>query len=278
MSDIVLQPAPAPSKRRLGGRGTGRRVRFALLGLGGWITFVAAWVFSSEVLLTPFILPGPGTVVDAMWGILTSGELFEHFQWSLIKILVGFGCAVLLGLPIGYLMGSSRWWKSFFHLPVTVAGNVPGITYAVMALVIFGIAIEGPILAVALISMPYVALNVAGGVEGIDRDLVKMSEAFGRSKREIVRHVVIPTVVPFVFAGVRLSFAIAWKVEALTEVFGSSNGVGFMIRHSYDQFSVTDMLAWMFFFVLFMVLVERAILQPTERRLFRWRPTEGAAA
>jgi NitT/TauT family transport system permease protein len=278
MSDVTLQPAPAPSRQRWGGFAGGRRARAVLLGLGGWITFVAAWVFASNVLLTPFVLPTPSAVLDTMWGIATSGELFEHFQWSLMKILVGFGCAVLLGLPIGYLMGSSRWWKSFFHLPVTVAGNVPGITYAVMALVIFGISPGGPILAVALISMPYVAYNVAGGVEGIDRGLVNMSEAFGRSRKEIVRHVVVPSVVPFVFAGVRLSFAIAWKVEALTEVFGSSNGVGFMIRHSYDQFSVTDMLAWMFFFVLFMVLIERLILQPTERYLFRWRPAEAANA
>lgn len=278
MSDVVLQPAPAPTRRRARGLLSSRRALYGLIALGGWAAFVAAWAFTSNVILTPFILPTPTSVLDTMWGIVTDGQLFEHFQWSLLKILAGFVCAVILGLPIGYLMGSSRWWKSYFHLPVTVAGNVPGITYAVMALVIFGIAIEGPILAVALISMPYVAHNVAGGVEGIDQGLVKMSRAFGRSRTDILRHVVVPTVVPFVFAGIRLSFAIAWKVEALTEVFGASNGVGFMIRHSYDEFSVTDMLAWMFFFVIFMVLVERLILQPTERRLFRWRPSEEATA
>jgi NitT/TauT family transport system permease protein len=143
--------------------------------------------------------------------------------------------------------------------------------------VIFGIGLEGPILAVALVSMPYIALNVAAGLEGIDANLITMSRAFGRSRKEILRHVLIPTIAPFVFAGVRLSFALAWKVEALTEVFGSSNGIGFMIRRSYQLFSVVDVLAWTALFVIFMLLLERLVLVPLERHLFRWRPQEASS-
>jgi NitT/TauT family transport system permease protein len=147
----------------------------------------------------------------------------------------------------------------------------------VLALVIFGIGLEGPILAVALISMPFIALNVAAGLEGIDSNLIMMSRAFGRRPNDIFRHVLIPTIAPFVFAGVRLSFALAWKVEALTEVFGSSNGIGFMIRRSYQQFSVVDVLAWTGLFVIFMLLLERLVLLRLERYLFRWRPQEASS-
>ena len=252
----------------------GRRARQAALVVAGWLAFLGFWTYASNNLVNPFILPTPAKVLDEMWTIVSTGELFEHFQWSLMKTFVGFGLAVAIGLPIGMLMGTSRWWRAYFHMPVTIAGNIPGITYAVLALVIFGISLEGPILAVALISMPYIAINVAAGLDGIDRGLLQMSHAFGRSGRDILRHVLIPTVIPFVFAGVRLSFALAWKVEAITEVFGSSNGIGYMIRHSYDQFSVAGILAWMFFFVIFIVLMERFVLQPVERHLFRWRPAE----
>jgi NitT/TauT family transport system permease protein len=249
----------------------GRRARQGALVVAGWLAFLGFWTYASNNLVNPFILPTPAKVLDEMATIVSSGELFEHFQWSLMKTFVGFGLAVVIGLPIGMLMGTSRWWRAYFHMPVTVAGNIPGITYAVLALVIFGISLEGPILAVALISMPYI---VAAGLDGIDRGLLQMSHAFGRRGRDILRHVLIPTVIPFVFAGVRLSFALAWKVEAITEVFGASNGIGYMIRHSYDQFSVSGILAWMFFFVIFIVLMERFVLQPLERRLFRWRPAE----
>jgi NitT/TauT family transport system permease protein len=273
MSDVAL------GRQRVHGHrfAVSRRWRRAALVVAGWLAFAGFWTFASHNLVNPFILPTPAKVIGEMGDIVASGQLFEHFQWSLLKTLAGFGLAVAFGLPIGFLMGSSRWWRSFFHLPVTVAGNIPGITYAVLALVIFGISVEGPVLAVALISMPYIAINVAAGLDGIDRGLVKMSHAFGRSSRQIMRHVLVPTVVPFVFAGVRLSFALAWKVEAITEVFGSSNGVGYMIRQSYDGFSVAGILAWMFFFVVFILLMERFVLQPLERRLFRWRPKEARA-
>jgi NitT/TauT family transport system permease protein len=264
-----------PLEGRRGRRiAVGRRARQAAIVVAGWLAFAGFWTYASNNLVNPFILPTPAKVLDEMWTIASTGELFEHFQWSLMKTFVGFGLAVAIGMPIGMLMGTSRWWRAYFHMPVTVAGNIPGITYAVLALVIFGISVEGPILAVALISMPYIAINVAAGLDGIDRGLLQMSHAFRRRGRDILRHVLVPTVIPFVFAGVRLSFALAWKVEAITEVFGASNGIGYMIRQSYDEFSVAGILAWMFFFVIFIVLMERFVLQPVERRLFRWRPAE----
>jgi NitT/TauT family transport system permease protein len=273
MSGAVVS-GPRVERRDQRGAAIWRRARQAALVVAGWLAFLGFWTYASNNLVNPFILPTPAKVLDEMWTIVSTGELFEHFQWSLMKTLVGFGLAVAIGLPIGMLMGTSRWWRAYFHMPVTVAGNIPGITYAVLALVIFGISLEGPILAVALISMPYIAINVAAGLDGIDRGLMQMSRAFGRRGRDVLRHVLIPTVIPFVFAGVRLSFALAWKVEAITEVFGASNGIGYMIRHSYDQFSVAGILAWMFFFVIFIVLMERFVLQPAERYLFRWRPAE----
>ena len=272
MADVALE-RPATRIPRL----TPRRLKTAGAVVLGWAGFFAVWAFASEVLFNPYLLPGPIAVVEAMGTIITSGEAVEAFRASLGKIFAGFALGVALGLPIGFLMGRSPYWKAFFHDPVVVAGSVPGITYAVLALVIFGIGIAGPILAVALISMPFIALNVAAGLEGIDRGLITMSEAFDRRRKDVLRHVLVPTIAPFVFAGVRLSFALAWKVEALTEVFGSSSGIGFMIRRSYQLFSVVDVLAWTALFVVFMLLLERLVLLRLERRLFRWRPQEAPA-
>jgi NitT/TauT family transport system permease protein len=277
VSGAVVSGSPLEGEGRARRITVGRRGRQAVLVVVGWLAFLGFWTYASNNLVNPFILPTPAKVLEEMRLIVSSGELFEHFQWSLMKTFVGFGLAVAIGLPIGMLMGRSRWWRAFFHMPVTVAGNIPGITYAVLALVIFGISLQGPILAVAFISMPYIAINVAAGLDGIDRGLLQMSHAFGRRGRAILRHVLIPTVIPFVFAGVRLSFALAWKVEALTEVFGSSDGIGFMIRRSYQLYSVTDVLAWTGLFVIFMLLLERLVLVRLERYLFRWRPREAAA-
>src|SRR3990172_13308318 len=140
-----------------------------------------------------------------------------------------------------------------------------------MALVILGISILGPVISVGLVSMPYVAINVAEGLDSVDRRLMQMSDAFSRRRVGGVRHVLVPSVAPFAFAGVRLSFALAWKVEQLTEVFGSSSGIGFQIRVEFEDFSISGMLAWVLLFIVFMILVERFVLVRLERYLFRWR-------
>ena len=242
----------------------------------GWGGFLALWAFISIVILDQFTLPGPIKVGNAMWDIVAKGQFFDDFAASISKTFMGFGLGVAFGVPVGYLMGRSRYWKAFFHDGVVGAGSVPGITYAVLALVVVGTGYLGPILAVGLISMPFIALSVAEGVEGVDQNLVRMAVAFRRNDSQIARHVMLPSIMPFVFAGVRLAFAIAWKVEALTEVFGSSNGVGFQIRFAFQSFSITNVLAWTLLFILFMLLTERA-LALMERRVFRWRTWEQAA-
>ena len=242
----------------------------------GWVGFLALWAFVSRFVLDEFILPGPAKVGAAMWEIVVEGQFIDDFVASISKTFMGFGLGALIAVPVGYSMGTSRYWKSFFHDGVVGAGSIPGITYAVLALVVFGTGFLGPVLAVAFISMPFIALSVAEGVEGVDRNLVSMARAFRRSDTQTSRHVVVPSIAPFVFAGVRLAFAIAWKVEALTEVFGSSNGVGFQIRFAFQAFSITNVLAWTLLFIIFMLLIERG-LAVLERRVFRWRTWDRTA-
>ena len=245
--------------------------------LVGWIGFVAVWWFASAFVFGEFRLPPPLDVARVMGDIVTSGGFGRHMTASVIRVFQGFALGVLIGTPLGFLMGRSSYWNAFFHAPVVIAGSIPGITYAVMALVIFGLAPVGPVVSVALISMPYIAINVAEGVRGVDRNLVNMSAAFKRTEAQVFRHVQVPSVLPFIFAGVRLSFAISWKVGQLTEVFGSSKGVGFQIRRAYQLFDIPSMIAWVTLFIIFMVFLERFVLVRIERRMFRWRHWEREA-
>jgi NitT/TauT family transport system permease protein len=224
--------------------------------------------------LPPGVLPSPVEVLVLMWEIVVSGAFASNFFASVGKTFVGFLVAIAVGAPIGYLMGRYTYWRAFFHDGVTVAGTIPALTYAVLSLIVFGISDLGPILAVALVSVPYIAINVAEGVRGVDQSLVKMSQAFQRSPQQIRRDVFIPTLVPYIFAAIRMSFAVAWKVEALTEVFGGTNGVGFRIRSEYQLFNIDGVLAWMCLFIVFMLLVERLVLRQFENRVLAWRPEE----
>jgi NitT/TauT family transport system permease protein len=283
MSNTVISESTAPpavtwqegeeQARRASAR-TKRR-HLALL-VAGWAAMLGIWQVAAYYL--PFgTLPNPLEVSVEMWEIVASGALVSDFLASVLKTFAGFGVAVLIGAPVGYLMGRYNYWRAFFLDGVTVAGTIPALTYAVLSLIIFGLSNLGPVLAVALVSTPYVALNVAEGIRGVDQDLIRMSQAFGRNPQQIRREVYVPTIVPYLFAAVRMSFAVAWKVEALTEVFGGTNGVGFQIRTEYQLFNITGVIAWMALFIVFMLLIERLLLRKLEKRVLAWRPEERAA-
>lgn len=256
---------------------TMRRWRRAGILALGWVAMYALWEFGSWWFGSR-LLPRPHEVLSAAIDIVESGNFATDFSASVLKTFAGFVVAVAVGAPVGYLMGRYNYWRAFFHDGVTVAGTIPAIVYAVMSLIVFGLSNLGPIVAVALVSAPYVALNVAEGIRGVDKSLITMSEAFGRTPRQIRREVLIPTIVPFVFAAVRMCFAVAWKVEALTEVFGGRNGVGFQIRTEYQLYNIGAVLAWMALFIAFMLVIERLVLAKAEARLLAWRPEERSSA
>jgi NitT/TauT family transport system permease protein len=239
----------------------------------GWVGFLGLWWALSAWLGSEARLPSPPRVFQEIL-IILEGDFWNQFWASIVRVGAGFVAAVLIGTPLGFAMGRSRYWGNFLQAPVVVAGSIPGLTYAVMAFVVFGISFWGPVLAVGLISMPYVAINVAEGVRGVDRGLIDMSTSYGRTERQVFRHVVVPSVLPFIFAGVRLSFSLAWKVGTLTEVFGSSKGIGFQVRRNFQLFNMPAVIAWVLLFIVFMLLLERLVLVRMERRLFRWRQWE----
>lgn len=271
---MVLAAQESLEERLAGVAARARRQRLLAVIAGG-VAFVAIWWMVAALVGADIRLPSPLRVLREM-GAIIGGEFWPHFLASIVRVLAGFAASVAIGTPIGYLMGRSVYWRNFLQGPVIVAGAIPGITYAVMMLVVFGVSFYGPVVAIGLFSMPYVALNVAEGVAGVDRGLVDMSRAYGRRQRQITEHVILPSVLPYIFAGVRMSFSLSWKVGQLTEVFGASRGIGFQVRRNFQLFNSAAVLAWVLLFIAFMLILERFILLRIEKRLFRWREAEEA--
>ena len=265
-------------------RTTSARWKATAYSLLGAISFLVVWQLASQYTRTEFdLLPSPLEVVSRMGDYIFGNEaegippgwVFVNFWETFRKTLYGFAGALILGVPIGILMGRYRYAKSFFFDFVYLAANVPLIVYAILGLLIFGIGDTGPAFVVGLLVLPVITLNVAAGVEGVDQNLLAMSRSFGLPTQSALRHIVVPSLSPFLFAGSRASFAASWKLAALAETFGGTTGVGVQIRKAFQGFSVTDMLAWMMFFVIFVVVIERMVLMRLERWVFRYRLRRG---
>jgi NitT/TauT family transport system permease protein len=236
----------------------------------GYVVLLGVWQYASGRWVDPFALPMPATLVAEMREIIESGQFLLHFGSTLRKIAAGLTIAFVVGSLVGILM-TRPWADAFFRDWVIGLLNTPGLIFALIAAIIFGLNSVGPIVAVVVTSFPFVTVNIAEGVRALPKDLIDMGKAFDVTERRRLRQIIIPFLAPYTFAAVRYGFSIAWKIATLTEVFGGSSGIGVMLRTEQQMGSIRGMLAWIFFFFAFALLLE-ALLQLGMRRYFRWRP------
>jgi NitT/TauT family transport system permease protein len=248
-----------------------RRRRYLLWRVGGYLLFVGAWAFVSS-LTEPYILPSPLEVLREMGEVVRRDDFWVNVFATLRHLAIGFTIAFVLGTAIGIAMGRSAYWDGFFRDYVMLTLTTPGLVFALICVMIFGLSGLAPIVAIVLTSFPHITVNVVEGVRAIPRDLTDMASAYGVARSTRIRHIVLPAIAPFLFTAIRYGFAIAWKITALTELFGQTDGVGIQIRVEFLFFDIAGVLAWAFFLVGFALVMERLVLQRLERRFFRWRP------
>jgi NitT/TauT family transport system permease protein len=235
------------------------------------ILFLVVWQVVSIVSNTGLV-PTPIRVLNVMIDAVASGLFFKHLAISMVRILSGFAAAMLVGSVMGILMGSRKFWDDFFSDVVVLGLSLPGLVYALLSIVIFGLGLTAPIVAIVAASFPFIAVNVREGVRSLDKDMLDMCQAYRVSRVNIITRVVLPSLVPFFLAAIRTGFTITWKVAVLTEVVGATSGIGYMIAISFDSFSVRGIIGWAFLFGAVMLIIEYAILVPSERHFARWRP------
>lgn len=247
----------------------------------GWAVFILVWYLASYLvtrLRGTALLPPPHTIVDRAWELITGGGFSSSLISSITRLLGGFLLALAVGAVLGLVIAYNDWWRNLLQGPLQLITSLPTISLAVLALILFGISPLGPVLVTMLVALPYITRNVAQGITGVDRKLIVMSEAFGRTRQQIVKDILIPSSVLSTLGGARVAFAVAWRMELLAEVFASSQGIGFQIRRSFESYDTQALLAWTAMFVAVMLVFENLVLRRIDRWAGRWRMQEWGAA
>jgi NitT/TauT family transport system permease protein len=235
------------------------------------VAAVAVWGLLS-LTLPPEIFPGPLETTRALWGEMAGGRVGTDVVMTLLRVGAGLVLALLLGVPVGILMGMSRRAETVLDVWVVVGLTVPSLCYAIVAFMWFGLNEGAAILAIAVTAAPSITINIWEGVKNIDTKLVAMARVFEASRPAIVRRVLVPQILPYVMASARFGLGIIWKITVLVELIGRPNGVGFKLFYWYQLADMRQVLAWTLLFTIIMLAIELLILKPIERYLFSWRP------
>lgn len=231
------------------------------------------------------IFVAPHTVFRFMWNELTldtllsrgqtDSNVYKMFGITLFRLFTGFAVAMVLGTVIGLAMGLSKSVNAFFHDWVMAILAMPALVWGLFLGLVFGFGHQAPIYAAILAGIPFVIVNVREGVRNTPKELFDMARAFGVEQNRITRNVLLPSLMPFMFAAVRYAFSVGWKGLVIAEVFGSDVGMGWTIKYFYDAHRTQGVIGYGLFFVIFALILERLVFEPLATRAFKWRPQLG---
>lgn len=242
-----------------------------MLKLASMVGAVIFWGLLS-LTLPPEIFPGPIETARTLWGEISGGSVWKDLAMTMLRVVAGLLLAMLMGVPVGVLMGLNRRAEAVLDVWVMIGLTVPSLCYAIMAFMWFGLNESAAIIAIAITAAPSITINIWEGVKNVDTRLVAMAKVFEATRLTIIRSVLMPQIMPYVMASARFGLGIIWKITVLVELIGRPNGVGFKLFYWYQLADMRQVLAWTLLFTIIMLMIELLILKPIERRIFAWRP------
>ena len=178
---------------------------------------------------------------------------------------------MVIGVLIGFLMGSHRKTNLVFDPWLLFFLNLPALIVIILAYIWMGLTEIAAITAVAVNKIPNVVVTIREGVRAMDRNLEQMADVFGFGRWKKLRHLILPGLAPYITVAARSGIALIWKIVLVVELLGRSDGVGFQLHLYFQLFDIAAIMAWGLTFIIIMQAVELLCIQPFERHVNRWR-------
>lgn len=207
---------------------------------------VALWWATTTVLPAADSLArqfAPQQVFPAMLELLDRGVLLPDIGLSLWRLLIGLLIAVVLGFPLGLLIGLSLTAERAANPIVAFLRMISPLSWAPVAVMVFGIGNEPVIFLIAIAAIWPIVINTAAGVKSIDPGLVEVARSFHATRTEVLTAVVIPAIRGNVQTGIRVALGIAWVVLVPAEMLGVRSGLGYQILNARDQLAYDQVAA-----------------------------------
>lgn len=223
-----------------------------LITLVSLLVLVAAWEwFGRDV--NPVFGSYPSAIAVAFWDLLRSGKLIAALLESLQPFVVGYGLAIVLGVPLGLVVGRFRTMEAALGIYVTAGYAMPLVALVPLLILWFGLGFTVKAAVIFLMSVFPICINTWLGVRAVPKSLIEVGRSFVASDAVILRRIVLPATLPYIMAGIRLAVGRAVVAMVIAEFFTTISGLGAIIINSANNFDTATM------FVPIIVLMVLAI-------------------
>ncbi|CAO3428125.1 ABC transporter permease [Azospirillum endophyticum] len=240
-------------------------IRLALLG-----GLLAVWEGGAGTLFDPYFVSRPSEIAGQFWGLLASGRLFYHAGITVVEALAGFVCGGLTGTAVGILLGRNELLGRALDPVILIFYSLPKIALAPLFVIWFGIGIEMKVILTGTIVFFLVFLNTYTGVRGVSRELVAIMKLMGARESDLLTKVVLPSVVTWVFTGLKLSVPYALIGALVGELIAANRGLGYLLSDAAGQFNTSGVFAAILAIIILAVLLNLAVRE-FERRMMPWQ-------
>jgi ABC-type nitrate/sulfonate/bicarbonate transport system permease component len=238
------------------------------------LSLVGLWQLLSISGLPEYVL-GPAEILRHFVTELASGELFPHVGASLVRSVPGFAIGTGVGLALGLLAGIARWVDELVSPIIFLTYPVPKIVMLPIVMVWIGIGDPSKVAVIALACFYPSFINAYYGAKSTPTILVWSALNMGARRWQIFRRVVIPSALPLIFAGIRVSLALSFILLFAAEMINARSGLGFLIRQSEASLRFDLMYVSILTIAVLGYLSDR-LLRATRARALAWQEPERA--
>lgn len=214
--------------------------------------------------------PPFSTVVEGWWGLVISGELYAHFQASIIRSLIGFGLAILIAIPLGLVIGWYPFANELLNPVLELFRNTAALALLPVFILLLGIGETSKVSIVLFACIFPILLNTINAVRNVDPLLIKSAKSMGLPSYKLFYKVILPASIPTIFTGIRMAGTSSILVLIAAEMVGAKEGLGYLINYAQMNFQIPQMYAGIMTISL-LGFVLNYILVSLERKFSIWK-------
>lgn len=226
------------------------------------MTFCIFWWFIAKDI-PDFILPEPLEVLSALFQLAVNLESFQHIAVSMFRVTGALIFAAIVSITLAILSRTNYVFTIIIESNILIVLNsFPSIGWAILGVIWFSISDITVIFVEIMIIIPFCLINCIQGFRQVDKEIKEMGISFSRNRILTFFKIDLPLALPFIIAGIRISYGIAWKIAIVAELFGASSGLGWLLQQAQNNADSEKVLAICLLIVLLFSAIDFLLLKP----------------
>jgi sulfonate transport system permease protein len=236
------------------------------------VLLVVVWQTASSLgWLSTRVLPAPVDVVTAAWTLSASGELWTHVKVSAGRALAGLAIGGGLGLLLGLLTGSVKFFETLLDSTIQMVRNIPALALIPLVILWFGIDESAKLFLIAVSVFFPIYLNTFHGIRNVDPQLIEMGRTYGLTRWQLYKEVILPGAVSSILVGLRFSLGLMWVILIVAETISAQAGIGYLTMNAREFLQTDVVLVGILLYALLGKLAD-LLARGLEHWWLRWHP------